>query len=134
MKCVFGISSWAYFFPHSTKMKMLSMRKITVIIVSLVFTHFLFAQHPNRKKIYSLEKILPSTQGTNRIDCLNALSEEYWWPPRVYPDPISMRAKPAHDEALNINYSLGLAITNTRIIFTKMTALKFGLLLMHPLI
>ncbi|TMI96407.1 MAG: hypothetical protein E6H06_04060 [Bacteroidetes bacterium] len=48
------------------------MRKITVIIVSLVFTHFLFAQHPNRKKIYSLEKILPSTQGTNRIDCLNA--------------------------------------------------------------
>src|SRR5437773_6518991 len=109
MNCVFGISRWAYFFPHSTKMKMLSMRKIIIIAVGLVFTHFLFAQHPNRKKIDSLENLLRSTQGTRRIDCLNGLSEEYWWPPRVYPDSVSIWAKPAHDEALNINYVIGLA-------------------------
>ena len=46
------------------------------------------------------------------MNCLNALSGEYWWPPRVYPDSISIWAKPAYDEALKITYELGLATSN----------------------
>ncbi len=46
-------------------------------------------QHPPVKQIDSLEALLPSLNGIARIKCLNQLSEEYWWPPKVFPDSIS---------------------------------------------
>lgn len=84
-------------------------KKILLFAVSILFITVLFAQHPDRKKIDSLEKLLPSTQGISRINCLNALSEEYWWPPRVWPDSISMWAKLSNAEAIKINYIPGIA-------------------------
>lgn len=88
------------------------MRKILVIIACLAFTSISLAQHPNRKKIDSLKNVLPLTKGISRIDCLNALSEEYWWPPRVLPDSISCWANEANKEALEINDVLGLTTSN----------------------
>jgi len=84
-------------------------KKIIVVAAGTLLTSVLFAQHPNRKKIDSLKKILQTTQAINKINCLNALSEEYWWPPHVYPDSISIWATPANNEAANYNYRLGWA-------------------------
>ena len=84
-------------------------RKIISIAVSLLFIAAAFAQHPNRKKIDNLKKQLPLTHGIQRVDCLNALSEEFWWPPRVYPDSISMWAIEAIKDATNNNYTSGIA-------------------------
>ena len=78
---------------------MLNAKKIIGIFICLVFFAIAYAQHPNRKKIDSLKQLLPYKQGIERIDCLNALSEEYWWPPRVLPDSISCWAYPAHQHS-----------------------------------
>ena len=92
---------------------MLGVRKILVIAISLLYASFTIAQqHPNRKKIDSLKTLLPSVEDVRRIDCLNALSEEYWWPPRVLPDSVSCWANEANKESLKINYTLGLATSN----------------------
>ena len=88
---------------------MLPVRKIIIISLSILFSFVAYAQHPNRKKIDSLKILLLSMEGTGRIDCLNALSEEYWWPPKVLPDSISCWAINANKESLKINYALGLA-------------------------
>src|SRR5689334_14156507 len=88
---------------------MLTARKIFVFGVSLLAASFVVAQHPNRKKIDSLKAVLLSAQGIQRIDCFNALSEEYWWPPRIYPDSISQWAIQANAEATEMNYDQGLA-------------------------
>lgn len=90
----------------------MQLRKIIIIVFSLAFTFVTIAQHPARNKIDSLKKLLPNTSGIARINCLNALSEEYWWPPKVLPDSISCWAKPAYNEALKIDYKLGLATSN----------------------
>ena len=66
------------------------------------------AQHPPTKQIDSLEAILPSLQGIARIKCLNQLSEEYWWPPKVFPDSISKWADLALAESLKINDGHGI--------------------------
>ncbi len=84
-------------------------RRILTITISLIFVSIAFAQHPARKKIDSLKNLLPFTQGINRVNCLNALSEEYWWPPRVFPDSISMWATEANSDAKKSNYTIGLA-------------------------
>ena len=84
-------------------------RKILIVAISLALAFVAHAQHPSRKRIDSLKNLLPSTQGAAKVDCLNSLSEEYWWPPRVLPDSISCWAIPAHNEALKINYDYGLA-------------------------
>ena len=91
---------------------MLAIRKIIIITLSILPVLVTLAQHPNRQKIDSLKKLLSLTQGIKRIDCLNDISEEYWWPPRVYPDSITIWAKPAHDEALKIDYVSGIATSN----------------------
>ncbi len=88
---------------------MLPLKKILIIAINLLLVHVAIAQHPNRQKIDSLKKLLQTTQGINRINCLNAISEEYWWPPRVYPDSISMWAIQANNEATKYNYRFGLA-------------------------
>ncbi len=80
-----------------------------LIVTSLLVWCSTSAQHPNREKINRLEALLPTTQGMHRVDCLNALSEEYWWPPKVLPDSISCWAIPAHNEALRLGYTSGIA-------------------------
>ncbi len=92
---------------------MLWVKKIIIVFVNTLLISAAFAQqHPNRHKIDSLKNLLPSTQAVARIDCLNALSEEYWWPPRVLPDSISCWAKLAYVAASKIDYPLGLATSN----------------------
>jgi tetratricopeptide (TPR) repeat protein len=89
---------------------MLLAKKIIIALVSTLLVTTVFAQdHPNTKKIDSLKKLLPSKQGLSRIDCLNALSEEYWWPPKVLPDSISCWAIVAFHESSKIDYPLGMA-------------------------
>jgi sensor histidine kinase YesM len=66
------------------------------------------AQHPPTKQIDSLEALLPSLQGRARVNCLNDLSEKYWWPPKVIPDSISKWAHLAIAESGKINYAHGL--------------------------
>jgi tetratricopeptide (TPR) repeat protein len=85
------------------------LRKIIIIALSILFTSVAFAQHPAREKIDSLKTLLPSTKGISRIDCLNALSAQYWWPTYVFPDSISVLAIEALNEALKINYPFGIA-------------------------
>ena len=85
------------------------LKKIGIFILHICCISNLAAQHPARQKIDSLKKLLTLTQGTQYIDCLNDLSEEYWWPPRVYPDSISMWADIAYKKAANNNYTSGLA-------------------------
>jgi tetratricopeptide (TPR) repeat protein len=73
---------------------------------------FLFtstAQHPSRHRIDSLKNLLPNTRGEKRVDCFNALSEEYWWSPHAIPDSITRWALPALREALAIEYDIGKA-------------------------
>jgi len=89
---------------------MLLAKKIIIALVStLLFTTTCAQDHPNTKKIDSLKKLLPSKQGLSRIDCLNALSEEYWWPPKVLPDSISCWAIVAFNESSKVDYPLGIA-------------------------
>lgn len=87
-------------------------RKIIIVAACALITSTAFTQqHPDTKKIDSLKKLLPSTKGISRIDCLNALSEEYWWPPRVWPDSISIWAKEANEESSKSMYAQGLAMS-----------------------
>jgi Histidine kinase/Tetratricopeptide repeat len=88
---------------------MLQSRKFIILLVSIFFASVSLAQHPNLKEIDSLKKLLPITHGIQRIDCLNALAEEYWWPPKVYCDTISDLANLAYYEAVTLNYAPGIA-------------------------
>ncbi|MEO8819330.1 MAG: histidine kinase [Ginsengibacter sp.] len=86
-----------------------AVRKLLIVALCLLVTSVADTQHPNKEKIDSLKKILPSTKGITRIDCLNALAEEYWWPTYVFPDSILLLSGEAHNEALKINYPSGIA-------------------------
>jgi tetratricopeptide (TPR) repeat protein len=66
-------------------------------------------QHPDFKRIDSLKRILPAKQGTERVDCLNEIGEEYWWPLRTAPGIISDLANLALKEAIPIHYNSGIA-------------------------
>jgi tetratricopeptide (TPR) repeat protein len=88
---------------------MLRSKKLIILLVSILFTSVSLAQHPNLKEIDRLKNLLPTTQGIQRIDCLNALSEEYWWPAKVSSDTISGWANLAYKEAVTINYTAGIA-------------------------
>ena len=89
---------------------MLLLKKISLIAINLLLGFPLIAQHPDRNKIDSLKKLLPAAHGIGKINCLNAISEEYWWPPRVYPDSISMWAVQAKDGAIKFNDAPALAM------------------------
>ncbi|HET9745556.1 MAG TPA: tetratricopeptide repeat protein [Chitinophagaceae bacterium] len=91
---------------------MLPLRTILILAVSTILAISSNAQHhPNRIKMDSLRKHLPVTKGIERIDCLNALAEEFWWW-QFYSglsDSVSRWAIPANKESREINYSLGWA-------------------------
>ncbi len=59
-----------------------------------------------QRQIDSLKKVLPSLPNTERIDCLNALSEAYTY---LQTDTAKMYAIKAYIEASNINYFRGMA-------------------------
>jgi len=88
---------------------MLGSRKFVVLLVSILLSTVSQAQHPNPKKIDSLRKLLPMARGIQKIDCLNTLCEEKWWPPKVYPDTIFAWANLAYKEAIAINYTPGIS-------------------------
>jgi len=85
-----------------------TIRLIVLFFACLGIGRHGLAQHPPLKQIDSLEAVLPSLQGTARIKCLNDLSEEYWWPPKVVPDSISKWADLAIAESQKINYAHGI--------------------------
>ncbi|PWT78154.1 MAG: hypothetical protein C5B59_02370 [Bacteroidetes bacterium] len=78
------------------------------ICVSVSFSSI--AQHPPIKQIDSLKKLLPTLSGIEKINCLNALCEEFWFPPDVIPDSISHYAKLAYEESCSKGYELGEAM------------------------
>lgn len=88
---------------------MLTVRKLLIVALCWLLTSVAAAQHPDKEKIDSLKKILPSTKGIARIDCLNELSEQYWWPTYGFPDSIFLYAAEAQNEASKINYPFGIA-------------------------
>jgi Histidine kinase/Tetratricopeptide repeat len=88
---------------------MLQGKKIIISISSVLFVSILFAQHPDLKKIDSLRSVLASARGIQKIDCINALGEESWWPPKIWPDSISLLAQLAKQESEKINYPAGVA-------------------------
>ncbi|MEO6135791.1 MAG: histidine kinase [Ginsengibacter sp.] len=68
-----------------------------------------------RNRIDSLKKLLPDTKDSNRIDCLNKLSVEYYINAlsetyiNVQTDSAIKYASQARDEAVKINYNKGIA-------------------------
>src|ERR1700733_12287789 len=67
------------------------------------------AQHPDFKRMDSLKKILPAKQGIERIDCLNDIGEEYWWPVPAFDSILAGWANLAYKESLDIHYTGGEA-------------------------
>ena len=53
---------------------------------------------------------MPHTAGNLRIDCLNSLSEQYWWSPRPNPDSIFFYANQAFLLSKNTSDGYGLAM------------------------
>jgi tetratricopeptide (TPR) repeat protein len=84
-------------------------KKIIFFFAGILLSVVSLAQHPDYKKIDSLRKILPAKQGIERIDCLNALGEEYWWPLTTSAGIISSWASLALKEAVSIHYNSGIA-------------------------
>ena len=91
---------------------MLSLRTILILAVSTIIAIDSNAQdHPDRVKIDSLKEQLSVTRGIERINCLNALAEEFWWWQfdSYISDSISRWAIPANKESQEMNYTMGLA-------------------------
>jgi tetratricopeptide (TPR) repeat protein len=89
---------------------MLPGRKIIIIAINILFVSVSLAQHPNLKKIDSLKNLLPIANGIQKIDCLNALSQEYWLLAKnYYSDTISGWANLAYKESVALNYTPGIA-------------------------
>lgn len=85
---------------------------ILILAISIIVAIPSNAQnHPDKVKIDSLRKHLSVTQGIERINCLNALAEEFWWwkYDSDISDSISLWAIPANKESREMNYTMGLA-------------------------
>jgi len=85
--------------------------KFFILLTGLLLSLVCIAQHPNNIRIDSLKKVLTSATGMKRIDCLNTLCREYWWPPRskAQSDSVSSWVKLAYDEATKLDYTFGIA-------------------------
>ena len=82
---------------------------IVIFFAEIFIAAVTMAQHPDLKVVDSLEKVLPTKHGIERIDCLNAIGEEYWWPFPSSDSLVSEWAKPAFKESEAIGYSEGKA-------------------------
>lgn len=90
-------------------MDMIHCKGIVIFFAEIFIAATSFGQHPDYRKIDSLIKNLPNKQGIERIDNLNAIGEEYWWPLTTAAVNISKWANPALKEAESINYRSGIA-------------------------
>jgi tetratricopeptide (TPR) repeat protein len=93
-------------------------RNIMVLIIITLLAITSNAQHhPDKIKIDSLRKQLPVLRGIERINCLNALAEEFWWWQTLsdISDSILHWAIPANKESREMNYTLGLATSRMHI-------------------
>jgi tetratricopeptide (TPR) repeat protein len=79
--------------------------------IILLLCNDVFAQHPNRESISSLLQKLNHSQGIEKADLLNSLSEEYWWFPHPIADSIYFYANRANLESSRIHYVNGVAIS-----------------------
>jgi hypothetical protein len=84
-------------------------KKIHLFLLSIFVSSIGIAQHPDIKKTDSLKTLLYHSHGIQKIECLSALGEEYWWPPRIYPDSISGWANTIYNESSSLKYPKGLA-------------------------
>jgi len=84
-------------------------KKVKFFLGSALLPVFALSQHPDFRMIDSLEKILPAVQGIKKVNCLNALGEQYWWPPKVNTDSIYYFAGLAMKESEKINDDEGKA-------------------------
>ncbi len=82
---------------------------IVIFFAEIFIAAVTMAQHPDPRVIDSLKKVLPTKHGIERIDCLNAIGEEYWWPLTTSANNISNWANLALKEATTANYSSGIA-------------------------
>jgi tetratricopeptide (TPR) repeat protein len=81
-----------------------------ILLLGIALSVNSFAQHPDRKAIAALLTELPHKNGNQKIDCLNSLSEEYWWAPRPNPDSIFFYANQAFQLSKNTPNGYGLAM------------------------
>ncbi len=82
-------------------------RKIIIIVVSILIPCFAFAQDPSRDKIDSLKMDLPARHDSARVDILNELSDKYILLSNK--DSAVYYAATAYTEAKKINYIHGIA-------------------------
>jgi hypothetical protein len=82
---------------------------IIIFFAGMLISVATLAQHPNFKKVDSLKNILPAKQGAERIDCLNDIGEEYWWPVPAFDSIVAGWAGLAYKESLAIHYTAGEA-------------------------
>lgn len=75
-------------------------------LLSLLF--FCQQSYGQRAKIESLKKVLTILQGSAQVDCLNVLSLAYTY---INVDTAKWYEQKAHDRALAINYSRGIAMS-----------------------
>jgi sensor histidine kinase YesM len=92
----------------------MQLKRTLILTVSTLFVFALYAQqaeHPNRRAIDSLKKRLVFAKGIERINCLNALAEEFWWWQYTssVPDSVFHWASAANKESQMLNYPLGSA-------------------------
>ncbi|HLY68122.1 MAG TPA: hypothetical protein VKR53_00250 [Puia sp.] len=88
---------------------MLRNKNSIFFISASLFTAIAFTQHPDFNKIDSLRKILPTKHGMDRINYLNAIGIEYWWPSMSRADTITQLANLAYKESRTIDYIPGEA-------------------------
>jgi hypothetical protein len=88
---------------------MLQGKRKIFFLTGILFYSVSLAQHPDYKRIDSLINILPSKHGIQRIDCLNDIGEEYWWPTKMSYAEIYKWAIPAYKESESLNYTAGKA-------------------------
>lgn len=98
-------------FQTTDRIYMLPAKKKILFLTGILFASItiLIAQHPDYKKIDSLKRVLPTTRGIQRIDNLNAIGIEYWWPSMTAADTISKLAELAYAEAQSMGYKKGRA-------------------------
>jgi tetratricopeptide (TPR) repeat protein len=88
---------------------MIFRKKIIFFFSGILIAAVALAQHPNYKRIDSLKKILPAKRGIEKINCINAIAEENWWPLTTAASTISGWASLALKEAVSIHYNSGIA-------------------------
>ena len=89
----------------------LLMKTAIILLLGIALSANSFAQHPDRKAITALLNELPHKNSNQKIDCLNSLSEEYWWAPRPNPDSIFFYANQAFRLSENTSNSYGMAMS-----------------------